>query len=456
MGQAGFEPLLVKVPMILYIGFAFLSRMKKRGKSKEFLKDEDIERWYRNVARGALVTADTYLRRLRAFCEWAEKTPQEIAALGEGDLYDLLLDFVSYEEKRGSAGSYIESTLKAVKSWLNHNGIVLNRKIKVRGSNQTPSLENERVPTQEELKMIFLNSTPRDRVSCVLMSHAGVRPEVIGNYRGDDGLRIKDLPELKIEDETVTFEKIPAMVVIRPELSKTNLKYFTFLSEEGCDYIKAYLEERLRNGENLGPDSDVVSPKTANKSFIRSINVSDGIRKSIRAAGFPWRPYVLRAYCDTQLLVAESKGKIIHSYRQFLMGHKGDIEGRYTTNKNKLPENLIEDLRQSYKNCQPYLQTVATRDQEESFIQMRKQYLILSKVPKEEVKKMDLMNLEDEELIEIVDEYNKRRMSDNGKRQKVITSKEIKKYIEQGWEFVSSLPDGNITVSYTHLRAHET
>lgn len=420
--------------------------MKKRGKSKEFLKDEDIERWYRNVARGALVTADTYLRRLRAFCEWAGKTPQQIADIGEGDLYDLLLDFVSYEEKRGSAGSYIESTLKAVKSWLNHNGIVLNRKIKVKGSNQTPSLENERVPTQEELKMIFLNSTPRDRVSCVLMAHAGVRPEVIGNYRGDDGLRIKDLPEINIEGETVTFEKIPTMVTIRPELSKTNLKYFTFLSEEGCDYIKAYLEERLRNGENLGPDSDVVSPKTANKSFIRSINVSDGIRKSIRAAGFPWRPYVLRAYCDTQLLVAESKGKIIHSYRQFLMGHKGDIEARYTTNKNKLPENLIDDMREAYKKSQSFLMTVALREYEDIYVRWRQQYLTSLGMPKEEIHLLDLTNMEDEEFAQTIIDYKKKKLSENGKRQKVITAKEIKKYIEEGWEFVSSLPDGNIII----------
>jgi len=42
---------------------------------------------------------------------------------------------------------------------------------------------------------------------------------------------------------------------------------------------------------------------------------------------------VLRAYCDTNMIIAESKGKISHPYMQFIIGHKGDIEARYSTNK---------------------------------------------------------------------------------------------------------------------------
>ena len=34
-----------------------------------------------------------------------------------------------------------------------------------------------------------------------------------------------------------------------------------------------------------------------------------------------------------ELLIAENNGKMAHAYRQFFMGHKGEIEARYTTNK---------------------------------------------------------------------------------------------------------------------------
>ena len=53
----------------------------------------------------------------------------------------------------------------------------------------------------------------------------------------------------------------------------------------------------------------------------------------------------MRAYAETQLIIAESKGKISHPYLQFIAGHKGDIESRYSTNKGKLPPDMIEDIR---------------------------------------------------------------------------------------------------------------
>ena len=41
--------------------------------------------------------------------------------------------------------------LKAIKSWLQFNGIETRRKIKIKGATNTPSLKEERVPTKEEL-----------------------------------------------------------------------------------------------------------------------------------------------------------------------------------------------------------------------------------------------------------------------------------------------------------------
>jgi hypothetical protein len=44
-------------------------------------------------------------------------------------------------------------------------------------------------------------------------------------------------------------------------------------------------------------------------------------------------------------MVAENAGRVIRDYRQFWMGHKGDMEARYTTNKHRLPPEVIEDMR---------------------------------------------------------------------------------------------------------------
>jgi hypothetical protein len=186
---------------------------------------------------------------------------------------------------------------------------------------------------------------------------------------------LKDLPELKIEDGKVNFEKIPTIVIVRPTLSKAKHKYFTFLSNEGCTYLKEYLEERIRSGEELNPLSPLISHErkaTAQKKFMVTRKITHLIRQSMGRAGVYKRPYVLRAYFDTNMIIAESKGKISHPYLQFLMGHNGDIEARYSTNKGVLPPEMIEDMRKCYKECEPFLSTLAQPLEQTRFIKEAK------------------------------------------------------------------------------------
>jgi hypothetical protein len=219
----------------------------------------------------------------------------------------------------------------------------------------------------------------------------------LGNYKGTDGLKLGDLPELQVE--SLEFERIPAQVVVRCSLSKTGHQYLTFLSEEGCNYLKDYLEERRRKGEGLTSDSPIIVPKVLKKPFISSTNISDLVRKAIRKAGFEWRPYVLRSYFDTQLMLAESKGYCLRDYRTFWMGHKVDIEHTYTLNKGKLPPNVIEDMRQAYQKSQEFLQTEAMTPKEKEIKDIfKKEFLRMAGFSEEEADKLMAKNPSDEEL----------------------------------------------------------
>ena len=402
-----------------------------------------MRRWYDNIARGSLAGAEIYLRNLGNFCKATGLTPKTLVSKRISAIEDLLMDYVSFTQKK-HAGSYINNMLKAVKSWLVHNGIELKRRIKVAGVHETPTLKDERVPTKDELRRIFLSGSKQSRTTCALVAHAGSRLETIGNYVGDDGLRIRDLPELKIKikEGEVSFEKAPTMIVIRPSLSKARHQYFTFLGEEGCGYLKDYLEERIRNEEELTPDSAIVIPKFTKKPFIRTVNISDMIRLPIRCAGLPWRPYVLRSYFDTQLMLAESKGLILRDYRTFWMGHKGDIENRYTTNKHRLPESVIEDMREAYKRSQDYLQTTETEVSEEKIKDaFKNQLLAVAGFSEEEVAKYDLTGMTDEELHNLVRQRLLGVMANNGKRQRVIPLAHVEMYLSEGWEYVTALPN---------------
>jgi len=418
------------------------------GGYKDLFDNRNLKRWYDNVSRGSQVTADVYLRRLGHLCSDLKTTPQELVTMKEDQLYELLLDIVSRMESEGRSGSYIQSQLKAVKSWLMHNRIEIRGKIKIRGVQDTPTLRDERVPTKPELKRIFLAGDEKTRVACALVADCGLRLETLGTYRGNDGLRLRDLPEIIVKDQTVEFLKTPAMVVVRPELSKAGHQYLTFLSEEACGYVRDYLEFRIRKGEALGPDSAIVTPKQRIKPFIRTTNIGDIIRESIRKAGFPWRPYVLRSYFDTQLMLAESKGHVLRDYRQFWMGHKGDIENRYTTNKHRLPESVIEDMRTAYERSQEFLQTTEKVETSEEKLKdsFRKQLMLVAGFNKEEVNKMDLPSVSDEELQALVRKKLLGGETTNGNKQKVVSIDEADEYLSRGWEYVAKLSNNKVVI----------
>jgi hypothetical protein len=60
-------------------------------------------------------------------------------------------------------------------------------------------------------------------------------------------------------------------------------------------------------------------------------------------------PYVLRMFFDTHLLVAESRDKMVHDFMVFMMGHKENMDARYTTNKGMLPSDLVSEMKNASK-----------------------------------------------------------------------------------------------------------
>ena len=423
------------------------------------LKDTDIARWKHSTDTGSKITGDVYLRRLGSFCAEIGKTPQQLLKMKDKALADLIDDYVISREKKGNAGSYVKNTVKAVKSWLLFNGIKLPRQIKVRDADKSPTLSEEKIPTPEELKRIFSAGDSRERTACAIVGFSGVRIGVLGDYKGSDGLKVKDLPDLKVEGNQVSFLRVPAQVNIREELSKSGKKYFTFIGQEGCLYLQNYLIERVRSGETITAKSAIITAAKLghrSKQHITTTNIGDLMRNAIRNAGFEWRPYVLRAYFDSRLLLAQDERLIQRDYRQFFMGHTGDIEHRYTVNKGRLSEDMIESMRSAYERSTKFLETERkglTEDEVEK--KFRTQLLLMAGFSEQEIQDKNLLNLNAEEITKLAREklfgMNRRDITaqiekdkhelNGSHKQKVVSLDLIEEYINSG--FVVKMALGN-------------
>ncbi len=351
--------------------------------SRDLLTDDDIRRWFENLARGSELTADKNLRILARYCRLEDTTPPGIINAYEEDkkaFIDRLMDFIE-EQSNGvgnggkpRAASYLKEYLTVLSSWIRHHHLDPPRGIKVGDTGATPTLQDERIPSKEQLRDILHRATPRARAIIALMAFAGLRPQVLGYGNGVDGLRVGDLVDFAIEGNAVVVNRTPAQVEVRRELSKARRAYFTFLGEEACDIVRAYLQQRLDGGEKLEEISPVirctpgferggkrVGAKNYGSPFLVTRNVTREVRRAF-GMGFKQRPYVLRSYFDTILLYARTKTGLPRDFRVFWMGHTGDIEHQYTLHKT-LPPDMIEAMREAYARAEPFLSTVSFNPQ---------------------------------------------------------------------------------------------
>lgn len=330
-------------------------------------ENENFNLWFHNLARGSPTTAVERARVLYRFLGWMDWGLDELTRqmTEERDMFEKrLMAFVGSQEEKGYAPGTIDNYVKSVKSWANWNGVTLVRKIKISNRASTPTLDLEGVPAVQEVQNIRSSASPRGRICVGGVAYGGLRPESLGHQYVKDGLKLGDLPELDIEK--LEFAKTPTLVVVRPEISKASHKYRTFFPKETCVDIVAYLYKRRAQGEELTGDSPLVAVNQAmrrkgwrgrngtDSRHIVTTVVSRDIRKAMRPV-YSYRPYVLRSYFSTRLLMAVSDKVLDNNYRVYWMGHKGEMAARYSSNKAILPDDLVESMREAYQRSRRYL-----------------------------------------------------------------------------------------------------
>jgi integrase len=425
----------------------------ERSPYRHLLDDPAVLGWVSDGQRGSPALAGARFRRLGNACAALKTTPADLARMDERQAVGFLRQLVGECEAREITGVTVKGYVTAVKSWWRFNDIEVRKRVTIRQG--AGIYDNERVPTREELQRIIDVSLLREKVAASLMAFCGFRPQVFGDFLGRDGLVLRDLPEMEMsaDGRGVRFSKVPTLIRVRRTISKKRNAYFVFAPQQACDYLKNYIEWRIGRGEVLSPESPLLTAAwnydPCGAIRIRTANIQKTIGRSMRKAGFGWRPYVLRRYFDVRMMEAEADGLIIPDWRAFWMGHAGSMEATYTVNK-ALPEATIERMREAFgRACEKHLTTSKaeglTRDA--MLATFNRRFLKLARWTDGEIEALgDLSAIGEERLQDLLEQKSMRKLGLNGNTQKVVPMGEVKRFIEDGWEYLSALPSGEAVI----------
>lgn len=141
---------------------------------------------------------------------------------------------------------------------------------------------------------------------------------------------------------------------------------------------------------------------------------------------------------------------LIRDWRAFFMGHRGDIEHTYTVEKQKLTDDLVEQMRSAYhRAAEAYLQTTTQGRNllPPSRAEFRRIALESLGFTEQELRSVDVDKATSEQLQQLISEKFNQRKKDPGGEQMVVSEKDARRYINKHhWTQVDRWSDGSVVI----------
>ena len=105
-------------------------------------------------------------------------------------------------------------------------------------------------------------------------------------------------------------------------------------------------------------------------------------------------------------------------------------------------------MRAAYARSEEFLQTKINEETSEEKVSkiLKKQLLLMAGFKQDEIDKMDLKMLTDEEVQESVRSRLLGVKAENGSKQKVVKVDEANDYLTKGWEYVAKISDTQVII----------
>ncbi len=380
-----------------------------------FEQQESVKYWMDSLPGkdGVHTTKYMWKIRLRKFCKWAGKTPDELIAERKQEIKSedgkvqhrkemLLKRYLKYlEEERGLAPNSRRVYFTAVRNFFQRNYLPLTF-MRREGPPVARVLEGSRAANKDDIRKMCDVSKPRRKALILFIKDCGLAEADVAR------LKLKDLGVESFED--LAQLKPPVPIILNRK--KTGAPTVTFIGPEALEALKTTFEMRMRGApeikirrygrhENKGgiPPEKIIGESPLFRSygkFLRTLKgegridhltphaISVIIRKAAITAGI-WRrgfsAHALRRFFQTTL---EATG-INQNWIKIMMGHKlPGVEGSYS-------RPTVDMLKEAYKTALPALSISEVTEQRTriEMLEMQVQDLLLNGQRKEaEIRKL--------------------------------------------------------------------
>lgn len=216
------------------------------------------------------VTKAIYIRRIRKYCNFLNKSPTELIEEAEKEeesgirlprrkVNNYILNYIEFLEEESNSNHTIKSHVETVKGFYNYYDIKL-QKFKL--SNTDPSYVYEELPSQDHIREALKVCGIRDKAIILLMYSSGMGASEIRSLTYIDFLKALsdylDLDEFDTLDVKKLVKKIRSIdetlgpiATWKIKRIKTNLPYITFSSPESVLAIADYLIDRDRKNTKI-------------------------------------------------------------------------------------------------------------------------------------------------------------------------------------------------------------
>jgi len=382
---------------------------------------------------------------LSGFCDFCGKNPDGLVRLSSKDASKLVQDCVDSLAERGFSIRYVNVCLAYLKTFFKVNGFKGSRALEVERHYQ-PSRYRKReeyVPTSSEIYDMSLSAgSLRNKAVILALYTTGLRNSTLR------ALLYRDVgDELEKGLEIIKIPVYPEMKKIDVGACKGNIPYYSFMSKESTEALRAYVEERRHVQGSIEDDEPLYCADSSNmtaeekrRTPMLKKSLEALVKNAARNAGLrKWKdvyPHCLRKAFESAIRNAGLDLKD----QEFLMGHI--LPGTQDTYYDKTK---VEDMRRKYTRIHFFPEKFYSSED------IRKKQIVdtakLLGFPEERIRKIEEVLARHKRVDEALKEFkrfqeeteSKTMTNGNGAYDIAKGETELIKRLHNGWKLVQPL-----------------